>query len=82
MSRTVRAFQCAIMLLIAVSCKDTDGPGPDGAGAQDGYATGKVTNTDGSPLSGVEVVIDNTMIHASYSIGNSDANGNYKIQLP
>lgn len=70
------------MLLMAVACTETDGPSPDEVGAQDGYATGKILNTDGSPMTGVKVVVDNTMIYASYSIGTSDEKGNYKIQLP
>jgi hypothetical protein len=82
MRRISFLFQWACILLVAVSCTDTDGPSPDEPGAQEGYTTGKVTNTDGTPLSGVKVVVDNTMIYASYSIGNSDEKGNYKIQLP
>ncbi|MCE7065305.1 carboxypeptidase-like regulatory domain-containing protein [Dyadobacter sp. CY326] len=75
-------LQSIFILFIALACTETDGPEPDETAAVDGYATGKVTNTDGSPLAGVKIVIDNTMIHASYSLGNSDEKGNYKIQLP
>lgn len=82
MRRFALLVQWIFILSLAVACKDTDEPGPGEGGAEDGYATGKITNTDGSPLAGVEVVIDNTMFYASYAIGNSDKNGNYKIQLP
>jgi hypothetical protein len=68
-------------MLIALACT-TQEPSPDGNAPEDGYTTGKVTGTDGSPLSGVKVVVDNTMIYASYAIGTSDGDGNYKIQLP
>ncbi|MCF0052949.1 carboxypeptidase-like regulatory domain-containing protein [Dyadobacter sp. LJ53] len=82
MKRISLLLQWACIMLIAMACHDTDEPSPDEAGLEEGYATGKVTNTDGSPMQGVKVVVDNTMIHASYSIGSSDENGNYKIQLP
>lgn len=75
-------FQWALFVLMALACKDSGSPSPDGSGPEEGYTTGKITNTDGSPMPGVKVVVDNTMFYASYSIGSSDENGNYKIQLP
>jgi hypothetical protein len=74
-------LQWVCLIIIAAACT-TDEPLPEGSEPEKGYATGKVIGTDGAPLSGVEIVVDNTMIYASYSIGTSDANGNYKIQLP
>ncbi|SKB60957.1 carboxypeptidase-like regulatory domain-containing protein [Dyadobacter psychrophilus] len=81
MRRVSILMQC-IFVLLAVACTETDGPSPDGSAPEEGYTTGKVINTDGSPMPGVKVVVDNTMIYASYSIGTSDEKGNYKIQLP
>lgn len=74
-------LQWALVLGLAAACTTDDEPGTEGGGKK-GYATGKVTDTQGNPMKGVEVVIDNTMFHASYSLGSTDANGNYQIQLP
>ena len=82
MGRVSLLIQCAFVMLMAVACTETDGPSPDDASPDEGYTTGKITGTDGSPMPGVKVVVDNTMIYASYSIGTSDEKGNYKIQLP
>ncbi|GGM76792.1 hypothetical protein GCM10010967_05500 [Dyadobacter beijingensis] len=73
-------LQGALMLGLVAACTTDDEPGV--AGGKKGYATGKITDTAGNPMKGVEVVIDNTMFHASYSLGVTDANGNYEIQLP
>lgn len=82
MKRISLLLQWVFLMLIAASCTDSESPSPDGSSPQEGYTTGKITSTDGSPMQGVKVVVDNTMFYASYSIGSSDENGNYKIQLP
>ena len=71
------AFLFVLFLTISCSKESSTGIGP-----KEGYATGKVTNADGSALKGVSVVIDNTMIYNSYALGTSDEKGNYSIQLP
>jgi len=70
------------LILLGNACTDDENPSPDEVRPEKGYITGKVTNTDGSPLKGAKIVADNTMIYASYSLGTSDENGKYKIQLP
>jgi hypothetical protein len=82
MKRILILLQWACIMMLAVACEKPDEPSPAEQGPEKGYTTGKVTGTDGEPLSGVKVVVDNTMIYASYSIGTSDEKGNYKIQLP
>nr|WP_295927072.1 carboxypeptidase-like regulatory domain-containing protein [uncultured Dyadobacter sp.] len=82
MRKCVLILQWVAVAWLAAACSSDDDPGTKEPGPKEGYATGKVTAADGSPIRGVEVVIDNTMIHASYSIGNSDEQGNYEIQLP
>lgn len=70
-----------LCLLVTIGC-DKEGPGPDDTQAEQGYAQGKVVDTQGKPLQGVEVVIDNTMIYNSSLVVFTDANGFYKVKLP
>jgi hypothetical protein len=42
---------------------------------------GKVTDSNGTPLSGVEVVANNTLLYDANGLGTTDANGNYRIEL-
>jgi hypothetical protein len=67
------------MILLA-SC-DEAGTNPEN-GAEIGYVSGKVVDTQGKPIRGAEVVIDNTMIYNSTLVSSTDANGNYKVKLP
>jgi hypothetical protein len=82
MKKLLLMLQWALLIGISAACTTEDESGVVAQGSKKGYATGKVTDTEGKPMKGVEVVIDNTMIHASYSLGNTDASGNYEIQLP
>lgn len=51
-------------------------------GSDSGYATGKVIDTKGNPLAGVEVAIENTLLGNNASAnGVTDNNGLYKIKL-
>jgi hypothetical protein len=67
-----------IISLSASSCKKD----PAGAEAENGYATGKVTDTKGNPLAGVEVAVENTLVgYHSTANGVTDSKGLYKIKL-
>jgi len=70
-----------LFLLMAVACEN-ENPGPDNLEEELGYALGKVVDTQGKPLQGVEVVIENTMIYNSSLVVFTDANGLYKVRLP
>lgn len=65
-----------VLLIIACSNKDSG----DDSGNK-GYVTGAITDTQGKPIAGAEVVIDNTMIYNSNLLTNSDAEGKYKVKL-
>lgn len=67
-----------VVSLTACSCKkDSD------AAAEDGYATGKVTDIQGNPLAGVEIAVENTLVgHHASSNGVTDSKGNYKVKIP
>ncbi|WP_025762355.1 carboxypeptidase-like regulatory domain-containing protein [Dyadobacter tibetensis] len=70
---------CLILSALFQSC---DSKNPDPHVAEEGFATGKVVDTQGNPMSGVEVVVDNTMIYNSTLVVFTDANGQYKVKLP
>jgi hypothetical protein len=69
-----------LSLLILTGCEDK-GSNPEN-GAEKGYATGRVVDTQGQPIQGAEVVIDNTLIYNSTLVASTDANGTYKVKLP
>jgi hypothetical protein len=69
-----------LTIMLLIGCKDA-GTGPEN-GAEIGYVSGRVVDTQGKPIRGAEVVIDNTMIYNSSLVVSTDANGNYKVKLP
>lgn len=73
-------FYSLLFLLAIVNCScESDG---DKNSSVEGYATGKIIDTKGNPLSGVEVVIENTLVgYHSTANGVTDSNGFYKIKL-
>ena len=62
-------------------------PGCDGSvaaatpPAERGYATGKVIDSRGSPVSGARILLDNTMFYASYLHGSTAQDGTYRIKM-
>lgn len=70
-----------LLLLMLLSCSKKDGTNGSNE-PEKGYATGKVTNADGSPYPGVKIVVDNTMIYNSFVATTTDAKGMYKVKLP
>jgi hypothetical protein len=72
----------ATMFLIVSAACERDNPDPDGVKVDRGYASGKVVDTQGRPLKGAEVVIENTMIYNSSLVVFADAKGFYKVKLP
>ena len=57
--------------------KQTDQPQ-----GQSGIVTGKVTDSRGNAIAGVKVVIEHTVLYASYVYATTDNNGNYKAVVP
>jgi hypothetical protein len=71
-------FAMGVFSLLACSCKHDKING----GPENGYATGKVTDTRGNPLAGVEVAVENTLVgyHATAN-AVTDSKGNYKVKV-
>lgn len=73
-----------VLSLASASCH-TSSPDPEGADPdkpQAGYVAGKVVDSQGKPLSGVEVAIDNTLFYNTNLLTNTDANGLYRVKTP
>lgn len=68
-----------LLLLLSCSKKNEQAGGNE---PEKGYATGKVTNADGTPFPGVKIIVDNTMIYNSYVATTTDAKGLYKVKVP
>lgn len=53
-----------------------------GMAPQKGMVQGRVRDTNGKPIAGVRVVVENTVFHASYTYGITNADGYYKAAMP
>jgi hypothetical protein len=53
-----------------------------GLAPQKGMVQGRVTDAKGNPIAGVRVVVENTVFHASYTYGITNADGYYKATVP
>jgi hypothetical protein len=78
-----KAQLCLVaMLTLMTACSDSDDGPNDTANPREGYVTGKVIDTQGNPIAGAEVVIDNTMFYNNNIIVRTNANGIYESALP
>ncbi|GHB75428.1 carboxypeptidase-like regulatory domain-containing protein [Persicitalea jodogahamensis] len=86
LQKTQRACLGAMLALSLASAScHTSSPDPGGGDPDKpraGYVTGKAVDSQGKPLSGVEVVIDNTLFYNTNLLTNTDANGLYRVQTP
>lgn len=78
MKKKWKTILVGLLLTVLYACaKDSEGQ----QGAEDGYATGKVVNSQGKPIAGAKILLDNTMYYASYIHGTTQADGRYKIKV-
>jgi len=66
---------------IVSSCKKEDAITSKEGQAEKGYATGKAINAKGTPITGAEILLDNTILYASYIHGTTGTDGTYKIKM-
>jgi hypothetical protein len=79
----MRATLCLVVTLaIIAACSDDDGASDDTVNPREGYVTGKVVDTQGNPIAGAEVVIDNAMFYNNNIIVQTNAKGLYEAALP
>lgn len=71
-----------LMLLFLFSCsKPNNGPAPD-SGDKGGYTKGKVVDAQGNSVAGAKILLDNTLLYASYITTTTDEDGNYNLKMP
>jgi hypothetical protein len=79
----IKATLCLVAALaIITACSDDDEASDETVNPREGYVTGKVVDTQGNPIAGAEVVIDNTMFYNNNIIVQTNANGLYEAALP
>jgi hypothetical protein len=66
----------ALSLLCVLACGAPEGD------AEAGVVQGVVRDAAGEPLAGVKITVENTVFHASYVYGESDAAGRYRVEVP
>jgi len=74
-------FACLLLVLISACSKQDTGAGPDG-GSKAGYVSGKVVDAQGKPVAGAKILLDNTLLYASYITTSTDKDGKYSVKLP
>ncbi|HYE56819.1 MAG TPA: carboxypeptidase-like regulatory domain-containing protein [Chitinophagaceae bacterium] len=65
--------------MLVAGCSKDNAPGAGGAG---GTVKGRVTDAKGNGMANVKVVIENTVLYATYVYATTDANGYYKATVP
>lgn len=73
-------FKCLAVILLTSSCKK-DPKEEDSGTPTANVVKGKVTDTQGRPLKGVTILIDNTLLYNSYLEGTTKDDGTYQIKL-
>ncbi|AXY73532.1 carboxypeptidase regulatory-like domain-containing protein [Paraflavitalea soli] len=74
-------IQLMAVIILAFSC-DKKASGEDDSGSStDKVVKGKVTDTQGRPIKGATILIDNTLIYNSYLTGSTGDDGTYRIKL-
>lgn len=72
---------CGIFVLSACSKDNDGGKGNAEPKAEKGYLTGKATDTQGNPIAGAKLTLENTVLYSSYLYSNTDEDGIYKVKL-
>lgn len=76
---TARVVPPAASVDLAVRFVPPTGGG--GGGLEGGIVKGRLTNTNGQPISGATVIADNTLFYNTNVIGKSGADGRYRLDV-
>lgn len=70
-------------LITACTTEPAPTPAPDStpSSPQKGYASGKVTDTEGKPLANADIVVNNSQFYNSNILGRTNAKGEYRLEL-
>ena len=72
-------IQLITVLFLGTSCKKN--PAENGGTPVKNVVKGKATHSNGTPLKGVSILIDNTIFYNSYLSGTTGDDGTYQITL-
>ncbi|WP_313261499.1 hypothetical protein [Sphingobacterium sp.] len=75
-----RTIWVGMAIVILTSC-DKAGGAQGETGPKKGYVTGKVVDGKGNPIGGAEILLDNTVLYASYIHGSTKEDGTYKVKV-
>ena len=83
MRRHTPPFVLAALLASTVACDGSGGSGGSvpATTAQDGHATGRVVDTQGRPIVGARVHLDNTVFHSSHMQATTGEDGRYRLKM-
>jgi hypothetical protein len=79
MTRTSMTLLAGLALSTLAACKAGEGTGT--ARAEDGYATGTVVDTQGNPIAGAKILLDNTVFRTSYIDTITGEDGSYRVRV-
>lgn len=80
---TCGAVTCLWVLFLSLAgCSKNEQPTPEAGKPKQGHATGKVTDSQGNPIAGAKILLDNTMLYASYINATTGDDGTYSIKMP
>jgi hypothetical protein len=71
------ALLAGLALAGLAACEGHSAPA---AGPETGYATGTVVDTQGKPITGAKILLENSVFYAAYIDGSSDTDGRYRIK--
>ena len=81
--RSLTGLMILVLALGTMSCKKSDVPVNTSTGInQKGIAKGRVTDSKGNPIANVRVVIENTVLYASYVYATTNNEGYYSTTVP
>jgi hypothetical protein len=72
----------AVQTLAATACTKTNVDDDTDTGSSKGIVKGKLTYSDGSPITNQKVVIENTVLYASYVFAITNSKGEYSVAVP
>jgi len=85
MKATIRKIGIIFLAVALASCAKDGEKGSESNGdepkAEKGYATGKAVDTQGNPIVGAYLYLQNTLFYDSYINGTTSENGTYRLQL-
>ncbi len=84
MKKYLKFMFLSFATIALASCEKADSANEQEAGsltAQKGFAVGKVVDSQGKPIAGAKIYLDNTVFYNSFMDGSTGEDGKYKIKV-